>query len=65
MDRTQPLILKRGGTVGDVCDHLHKDFRRKFRYALVWGASVKFGGQRVGVDHTLAEGDVLTIVLRM
>ena len=65
VDRTQPLILKRGGTVGDVCDHLHKDFRRKFRYALVWGASVKFGGQRVGVDHTLAEGDVLTIVLRM
>jgi len=64
-DMGQPLILKRGGTIGDVCDHLHKDFRKKFRYAMVWGTSVKYAGQRVGLEHTLEDNDVLTIVLRM
>jgi hypothetical protein len=65
VDRNVPLILKRGGTVGDVCDILHKDFRKKFRYAFVWGSSVKYGGQRVGLVHELADGDVLTIVVRI
>jgi len=65
VDRNVPLILKRGGTVGDVCDLLHKDFRKKFRYAFVWGGSVKYGGQRVGLVHRLADGDVLTIVTRV
>ncbi|MEM4728154.1 MAG: GTP-binding protein [Thermoplasmata archaeon] len=63
VDRSRPLVLRRGGTVGDVCDRLHKEFRRKFRYAVVWGSSVKFDGQRVGLEHELADGDVLTIVL--
>jgi small GTP-binding protein len=65
VDRSQPLILKRGGTVGDVCDHLHKDFRQKFRYAMVWGTSVKYPGQRVGLEHALEDNDVLTIVIRI
>lgn len=65
VDRSRPLILRRGGTVGEVCDRLHKDFRRKFRYAMVWGSSVKFGGQRVGLEHMLEDNDVLTIVLRV
>ncbi|MBM4249169.1 MAG: GTP-binding protein [Euryarchaeota archaeon] len=65
VDRSQPLILKRGGTVGDVCDILHKDFRRKFRYAMVWGASVRFPGQRVGLEHSLEDNDVLTVIIRL
>lgn len=65
VDRKVPLILKRGGTVGDVCDLLHKEFRKKFRYAFVWGSSVKYGGQRVGIVHEMADGDVLTIVVRI
>ena len=65
VDRNVPLILKNGGTVGDVCDILHKDFRRKFRYGFVWGSSVKYAGQRVGLVHELADGDVLTIVTRI
>ncbi len=61
-DYEEPLIMGRRATVGAVCDKLHRSMRRDFRYALVWGSSVKFGGQRVGISHTLHDEDVLTIV---
>ena len=61
-DYDEPLIMRRGSTIGSVCDKLHRSMRRDFRYALVWGSSVKFGGQRVGIGHVLGDEDVLTIV---
>lgn len=63
-DTREPLVVKRGSTVGDVCDVLHRDFREKFRYALVTGRSAKFKEQTVGLEHELADEDVLTIVVR-
>ena len=63
-DMEEPMIMREGCTVGDVCDRLHKDFRRKFRYARVWGDSAKHAGQRVGPDHMLCDGDVLTIIIQ-
>jgi small GTP-binding protein len=63
-DMEEPLIMREGCTVGDVCDRLHKDFRRKFRYARVWGDSAKHAGQRIGLDHLLLDGDVLTIIIQ-
>jgi ribosome-interacting GTPase 1 len=59
----EPMIMREGCTVGDICDRLHKDFRRKFRYARVWGDSAKHAGQRVGLDHGLLDGDVLTLII--
>ena len=63
-DLEEPMIMREGATVGDVCDRLHKDFRRKFRYARVWGGSAKHAGQRVGLDHELVDGDILTIIIQ-
>lgn len=63
-DLEEPLIVKRGTDVGMVCDILHREFRRKFRYATVWGDSAKFPGQQVGLDHTILDGDVLSIIVR-
>ncbi|HEV8594717.1 MAG TPA: GTP-binding protein [Thermoplasmata archaeon] len=63
-DLVDPLIVKGGSTVGMVCDALHREFRDKFRYANVWGRSATHPGQRVGLDHTLEDEDVLTVVVR-
>jgi|Deesub1362A_J573_1020465.scaffolds.fasta_scaffold00198_69 hypothetical protein len=62
-DFEEPLVLRKGSTIEDVCIRLHKDFVRKFRYAQVWGSSVKFDGQRVGLEHELSDRDVVTIVI--
>ena len=63
-DLREPLIVREGSTVGMVCDALHRDFRSKFRFATLWGKSASFPGQRVGLDHTLVDEDILTIVVR-
>ncbi|HLE47163.1 MAG TPA: GTP-binding protein [Candidatus Thermoplasmatota archaeon] len=63
-DFKDPLVVKDGSDVGAVCDMLHRDMRRNFRYSLVWGKSAKFPGQTVGLDHVLKDEDVLTLILR-
>ena len=63
-DLREPLIVRDGSSVGEVCDAIHREFRRKFRYANVWGASAVFPGQKVGLLHVLREGDVVSIVVR-
>ncbi|WP_457753733.1 OBG GTPase family GTP-binding protein [Thermococcus sp.] len=59
-----PIALKKGATVLDVAKRIHKDFAKKFKYARVWGKSVKFPGQRVGADHVLEDGDIVEIHAR-
>src|ERR687891_324277 len=61
-DYKEPLIIKKGATVQDVCNKIHRNMAKNYRYGLVWGKSAKFAGQKVGLDHKLADEDVLTIV---
>jgi len=63
-DLEEPMVVKKGITVAVLCDKLHRDLRRDFRYALVWGKSVKHQPQRVGLTHMLADGDIIQIVKR-
>jgi len=63
-DMADPMIVKQDSDVGMVCDAIHRDWRKRFRYANVWGPSAQFPGQKVGLDHPLKDADVLTIVLR-
>ena len=63
-DYKEPLIARVGYTVGDVCDMLHKALRSDFKYAQVWGKSVRFGGQKVSLNHKLQDEDVLTFVTK-
>eukprot|EP00461_Guttulinopsis_vulgaris_P004686 UN04688 len=60
-DFTEPVILPRGATVEDLCAYIHKDFVTKFKYAYVWGRSVKFQPQRVGKTHLLSDEDVVAL----
>ncbi|AAK42533.1 TGS domain-containing protein [Saccharolobus solfataricus] len=56
-----PLILKKGSTVLDVARKLHSSLAENFRYARVWGKSVKFQGQKVGPSHILEDRDIVEI----
>ncbi len=60
-DKAEPLIMHSNSTIRDVCNKLHKDFVTKFRFARIWGKSAKFPGQKQGLDHKVADGDVIEI----
>jgi len=59
-DLAEPVILKKGSTVGDVALSIHKEFFAKLRYAKIWGSG-KFDGQMVKRDHQVNEGDVIEL----
>ena len=59
-DFEDPVILKRGSTIEDAAESVHKDFRAKLKYALVWGSG-KYDGQRVKRDHIMQDGDVVEL----
>ncbi len=55
---TEPVILKKGSTAEDAAESIHKDFKSKLKYAIVWGSG-KYDGQRVSREHILQDGDVV------
>jgi uncharacterized protein len=59
-DQHRPFTLRRGQTVGDVARQVHGDVARSLRYARVWGHSA-FGGQHVGPEHIVDDGDVVEL----
>ena len=61
-DFKEPMIMRRGCTIQDVCNKIHRNMVRDFRFSYIWGKSAKFGGQKVGLDHVLYDEDVLTII---
>ena len=58
---SEPLTVKRGTTVIEVARKLHNELAENFKYARVWGKSVKFPGQKVGPDYVLEDGDIIEI----
>jgi len=59
-DLEEPVVLRKGSTVGDVALSIHKDFAAKLRYAKIWGSG-KFDGQMVKRDYRVNEGDVIEL----
>ncbi len=59
-DYDEPLVLDKGSVVQDAALSVHKDWTRKIKYALLWGSG-KFGGQRIGRDYVLDDGDVIEL----
>ena len=55
-----PLSLKKGDTVRELAERVHKDFVKNFKFARIWGKSARFtNGQQVGLKHVLQDGDVI------
>jgi len=53
-DFEDPIILtkkRKGTTIESVCQEIHKEFIKEFKYALVWGRSAKFSPQNCGLQH--------------
>jgi ribosome-interacting GTPase 1 len=60
VDLTDPVILKEGSTVKEAAEEIHKDFKSKMKYAVVWGSG-KFDGQRVSQGHVLQDNDIIEL----
>eukprot|EP01091_Cochliopodium_minus_P015954 TRINITY_DN581_c0_g4_i1.p1 TRINITY_DN581_c0_g4~~TRINITY_DN581_c0_g4_i1.p1 ORF type:complete len:366 (+),score=111.56 TRINITY_DN581_c0_g4_i1:48-1145(+) len=64
-DYSAPIVLRKSEcSVEFLCKRIHKDILRNFKYAYVWGSSVRHFPQRVGKDHILHDEDVIQIVRR-
>ncbi len=61
-DLEEPMVVRKGTTIAEICQRLHRDFTRKFRYSQVWGPSAKFPGQTVGLNHEVKDRDVVSII---
>jgi hypothetical protein len=59
-DLTKPTTVKRGSTVADVAESIHKDFAAKLKQARIWGSG-KFDGQLVRKDYVLQDGDTVEL----
>ncbi len=58
-----PIILRRGSTLADAAEDVHKDFAVRLRYARIWGSG-KHDGIMVKRDHVLQDGDIIELHLR-
>ncbi|KZS93230.1 developmentally regulated GTP-binding protein [Sistotremastrum niveocremeum HHB9708] len=61
-DLSDPICLRKGATIEDVCHGIHRSLAANFRYALVWGKSSKFSphAQKVGLQHQVMDDDVVS-----
>ncbi|KAK2169036.1 hypothetical protein NP493_1203g01038 [Ridgeia piscesae] len=65
-DYDSPVVLKSGASsVEDFCNKIHRNLLKEFKYALVWGSSVKHQPQVVGREHLLNDEDVVQIVKKV
>ena len=59
-DLDRPYTVRRGGTVHQVAELVHRDIAGSLKFARVWRPGT-FDGQHVGGDHTLLDGDVVEL----
>lgn len=59
-DMEKPFTIRRGETVVEVAEQIHKDIAANFKFARVWGANVHDGSQ-VKADYEPSDGDIVEI----
>ncbi|KAJ7462794.1 P-loop containing nucleoside triphosphate hydrolase protein [Mycena galericulata] len=62
-DLSDPICLRKGATLENVCNGVHRSLAANFRYGLVWGKSSKFSphAQKVSLAHQVQNEDVVSI----
>lgn len=64
-DIREPIVVRqRHSTIEDVCNSIHRDFKTKFKYAMVWGTSVKYSPQKCGLAHQVNDEDVVSLLTK-
>ncbi len=61
---TIPIVKPIGSTVKDIAESIYKGFSKQISETRLTGPSGKFANQRVGLDHTLKDRDVLEFKTR-
>lgn len=59
-DFDKPFTVKRGGTLLDIAEMVHKDLAANFKYARVWGTAVHDGSMMKG-DYVVHDKDIVEI----
>ena len=59
-DFDKPFTVRRGGTLLDIAELVHRDVAENFKYARVWGSQV-IGGSTLKGDYIVADKDVVEI----
>ena len=58
VEKNEPVVLKKGTTVIDAAEHIHKDFKKNLKFARLWNDH-GYSGQRVEKHHVLLDEDVI------
>ncbi len=59
-DLAEPFTLRRGSTVMDMAQAVHKDFAQNLKYARIWRPD-KFQGQMANREQALEDGDIIEL----
>jgi uncharacterized protein len=62
VDFSKPLIVKDKSTIMEVAKGLHSKAAKNLKCAYITGKSVKFSNQRVGGEHVVQDGDIVTLI---
>ncbi len=65
-DYGAPVVLHdHSPSIENFCNRLHKQLMLQFKYAWVWGSSVRHQPQKCGKEHILGDEDVVQIVKKI
>jgi len=59
-DLNEPFVFKKGSTIMDMAERIHKDFARNLKYARVWNKN-NLNGLKVTKDYLLQEEDIVEL----
>ena len=64
-DMKEPLIMREGDSLQNLCEKLHKDFVKKFKFCRIWGKSARYDGQKlVNLQHIVKDKDIVELHIK-